>query len=240
MPSILAAYQSRTPTSRSERTIRLDTDSRRRGAERGPAADAVRVQLGVDDDLDVARWGDFDDGYAHGRAAALSPNDEGGAASDFILDLEEGDPDDVPEQVYAGGHSERVTEEELAVAERGPAAAAAAARLARHLERHQGDADLVRHLAESDFAGKQYDRFAEVVSGYAVQVVKAWMITGQIFTKSAARGNQIGTRPQYWTEHDITGLACEPSPSHCKSSGRRRSAEEAGAQAWAPASRPTS
>jgi len=99
-----------------------------------------------------------------------------------------------------------VTEAALTEAEEDEATPSCAA---ADLARRVADRELREELAKNNFTGHRYDEFADALVCYALEVVTAWLVTGEMFRECAKRGYRIGGRPQGWTEHDITGLTGE-------------------------------
>ncbi len=55
-------------------------------------------------------------------------------------------------------------------------------------QRCSADQELVSALTAVDFAGPLYERFADELARYALAVLRAWMHSGEIFRRTAARG----------------------------------------------------
>jgi hypothetical protein len=71
------------------------------------------------------------------------------------------------------------------------------------------DAALVDELRRAGFSGPVYELFENHLAAHGLAVVRAWLISGEMFRRCAARGQMVGRRPYDWTEHDISSLANE-------------------------------
>lgn len=80
-------------------------------------------------------------------------------------------------------------------------------RAAENVRRRAADRRLRDELARDDFSGPGYQLFAEELGAYGLAVCRAWLLTGEMFVQCARRGYRIGSKPHYWDEHDIEGLA---------------------------------
>lgn len=58
--------------------------------------------------------------------------------------------------------------------------------LRESLDRGMTDQQLVEEMAATKFTGSQYERFANELSRYGIEVLKAWMRSGEIFVRTAA------------------------------------------------------
>src|SRR6266851_10299402 len=56
-------------------------------------------------------------------------------------------------------------------------------REAQHLARLQADADLMFRLSEEGFGGRAWQEVARALAEYGHAVIRAWVITGQIFQR---------------------------------------------------------
>ena len=75
------------------------------------------------------------------------------------------------------------------------------------LDQHAGDRDLYDRITAANFTGPEYWKFVNELAAYGIGVVTAWLLSGEIFRLCAEHHRAVGSRPQTWTEHDISGLA---------------------------------
>jgi len=80
-------------------------------------------------------------------------------------------------------------------------------RAAERLDRLAVDRDLHDRLALDEFRGPEYRQFANELAAYGLAVVRAWLLSGEMFQRCAARHRSVGSRPTGWTDHDVGGLA---------------------------------
>jgi hypothetical protein len=82
----------------------------------------------------------------------------------------------------------------------------------QHLARLTADVNLLLELQLHNFAGRPWDRFAEVLVAYGYQVMTAWIATGQIFSKLREKritaADLIPARPPLTQDqvHELAGL----------------------------------
>lgn len=80
---------------------------------------------------------------------------------------------------------------------------------AESLERRQADLEIRDDLAQADFRGPSWDRYAWELARYGYAVVMAWLKTGEMFSQCKAKGCSLGSPPLEWTIDDRAGLANE-------------------------------
>jgi DNA-directed RNA polymerase specialized sigma24 family protein len=74
------------------------------------------------------------------------------------------------------------------------------------------DRDLLAALAEEDFQGPGWDRFAHGLASYGINVIRGWIMTGRIFAELRARGIRHGAGTSWhgqMTSADATDIAVE-------------------------------
>ena len=69
-------------------------------------------------------------------------------------------------------------------------------RPARRLARFGADAALMRRLQDEGFAGEAWQEIAGALVEYGFQVMRAWVVTGQVFVKLAEKGRSVPSPPQ--------------------------------------------
>lgn len=74
------------------------------------------------------------------------------------------------------------------------------------LDRSAADRDLYDRLKAANFTGPEYDKFANELAAYAISVVTAWLVSGEMFKLCAIHHRAVGSRPSSWTQRDIDGL----------------------------------
>jgi DNA-directed RNA polymerase specialized sigma24 family protein len=73
-------------------------------------------------------------------------------------------------------------------------------------DRLAADRDLYDRLKAANFTGPEYDKFANELAAYAISVVTAWLVSGEMFKLCTTHSRSVGSRPSSWTQHDIAGL----------------------------------
>ena len=66
---------------------------------------------------------------------------------------------------------------------------------ARRLARLQADTELMQRLSDEGFEGRAWDEVSRALIDYGYQVMKAWVVTGQVFTKMASKGRRVKPPP---------------------------------------------
>jgi DNA-directed RNA polymerase specialized sigma24 family protein len=69
------------------------------------------------------------------------------------------------------------------------------------------DLELYDELALSNFSGPGYALFAKQIAGYGLGVMRAWIVTGQIFSECAKQGCRLSIELEPRAEHDVSSLA---------------------------------
>lgn len=82
-----------------------------------------------------------------------------------------------------------------------------AKRLQEYEERLMADGDLVARLQWANFAGKEWDRLAEVLSQYGRAVMLPWLFTGIIFQRCREKGLHGVGYPVEMSQEDREDLA---------------------------------
>jgi hypothetical protein len=80
---------------------------------------------------------------------------------------------------------------------------------AESLERRQADLELRNELARAGFCGPGWDRYAWELARYGYAVMMAWLETGEMFNRCAAKGCNLGSPKLEWSLDDRVGLANE-------------------------------
>jgi DNA-directed RNA polymerase specialized sigma24 family protein len=78
---------------------------------------------------------------------------------------------------------------------------------AESLERRQGDFNLRNELANEEFGGSLWDRFAHELARYGYAVVIAWLKTGEMFTQCKKKNCWPGAPPAFFQDDDLVSLA---------------------------------
>lgn len=69
-------------------------------------------------------------------------------------------------------------------------------RAARRLARLEADAALMRRLQTEGFEGEAWNEVAEALVEYGFQVMRAWVVTGQVFARLAEKRRSVPAPPQ--------------------------------------------
>lgn len=66
---------------------------------------------------------------------------------------------------------------------------------ARRLARLQADTELMQRLSDEGFEGRAWDEISRALIDYGYQVMRAWVVTGQVFVKMASKGRRVKGPP---------------------------------------------
>lgn len=77
------------------------------------------------------------------------------------------------------------------------------------MNRFHEDSELYNELASANFQGDRWQAFAYALAQYGHAVVKAWLVTGEMFVRCKRKGCYPGPAPGWWSEEDRDALANE-------------------------------
>lgn len=84
-----------------------------------------------------------------------------------------------------------------------------ARRAAENLARLEKDWVLYREMADEGFEGPVWLQYAEELCAYGIEVITAWMVTGEMFAKATQRGRGVGQKPREFNRDDCEDVAQE-------------------------------